>query len=385
MATASGTVRPGGTLGIIGGGPMARQVALAAHAFGYRPRVLAPEDDTACTGIAEVLFHGSAMEPRLAAAFAAECDVVTAIAEQTPPDALHAAAALAPVRPGPTLVALAQDRARERAWLERRGLQLGPWGVAADAAQFRRLVEHLGFPCFVKPRRRLDRATRPAQVSSADEAEAAWHGLGERPCVVEAALPIDLELCVLVARAPGGIAVAYPPAVGCRSRTELIWSAMPGDVPPRMAQKAQSLAAYVASRLELEGLLAVEMFVLHDGRLVVNELVPCPHQLYHAADVACGTSQAEQLVRAVCGLPLGAVAVTQPAAMSPLTDDWWDGATAAQLADALRVPGVRLHLFDASQQGPADPRGHLIAAAASSGDAVERVLRARRHVARRSA
>lgn len=358
---------------------MTRLVALAARALGYRVQVLAPPGDDGCAGIADRLLHADPDDADAAAALARACDVVTAVAEHAPTAALQAAAAFAPVRPDPVVVGIARDRALERQWLDSRGFTLGPWKDARDEAQLVRAFTELESPCYVKPRLREDEAHRPIIVTSIDEASAAWRDLGGRPCVIESALDIDRELCVLVARTAGGDDVTYPPVVGHREDTELLWSALPDDLPDAMSTKARTLAGYVARRLRIEGLLAVELFLLTDGRLVVNELVAGPHDTYHVAEVACGTSQAEQLVRAVCGLPLGETAAERPAAAAFVTGDWWRDGRAPRLEEALEIPGVRLVLYGRVPE-PGRKMGHFVASGSTAQLAADSVLRARRVV-----
>lgn len=372
-------VPPGGTIGLIGGGHMARLAALAARALGYKVRVLAPPGDEGCAGVADAVLHARLDDADAAAALARDCDVVTAVAEHASTAALQAAAAFAPVRPDPVVTGVAADRALERRWLASRGFTLGPWKEARDEAQLLRAFVELETPCYVKPRLRADEAHRPILVTSAEQASSAWQALGRRPCVVESVLDVDRELCVLVARTPSGEDVTFPPAVGHRSRTELLWSAIPDDLPESLSAKAQSLAGYVARRLRIEGLLAVELFLLRDGRLVVNELVAGPHDAYHVAEAACATSQAEQLVRAVCGLPLGATDAQRPAAAAFITGELWRDGRAPRFEEALEVSGVRLVLYGRAPEA-GRKMGHYLATGPTAAEASDRVLRARRGV-----
>jgi 5-(carboxyamino)imidazole ribonucleotide synthase len=201
--------------------------------------------------------------------------------------------------------------------------------------------------------------------------------LRARGCVVEEVLPIDLELSVLVGRTPLGAMVSYPTALSYREHTAHLWSVLPADIAPQLDAKAQGLATFIASRLALEGLLAVEMFLLRDGQLVVNELVPCPHHTYLGAELACATGQHEQLVRAVCGLPLGSTRVVQPTAVVGVPGELWHGGKVPAFDEALRLPGVRLHIVDRREPRIGTAVGYLCATADSAEDAVGRALLAR--------
>ncbi len=183
-----------------------------------------------------------------------------------------------------------------------------------------------------------------------DEIRGAWEALGERAGVAEKAVELEREISVLVARAPNGEVKVYPPAWNHHEEQILAWSVIPAPIPSAMEAEARGIAEAIADTFQLEGILAVEMFCTKDGKLLVNELAPRPHNSYHASERACVTSQFEQLVRAVCDLPLGDVEVVQPAAIANLLGDVWlnpDGSAKEPHFDAaLAVPGVRLHLYE---------------------------------------
>ena len=385
-------ILPGATIGVLGGGHMGRLTALAAKALGYRVHVL--ESDPSCTsdGIADRSVPGPLTDLRAVAELARACQVVTTSIEEVPLMSLEAAAAHAPVRPAIDAVAIAQERERERRWLEDRGVAVGPWRPADTRDELLEAVTALGAPCYVKPRVRRAGDVGPTLVTGPAEVPATWTALRGRPVVVERALPIEVELSVLVARSPAGDVRSYPPAVRFREGTRLLCSAVPGPIPDALARKARELAQYLATKLRVEGLLAVEMFLLDDGRLVVNELVPCAHATYQATEGACATSQFEQLVRAITGLPLGATEVVRPGASVTMPGELWQGGQAPRFDEALRVPTVRLHLYSARDPRVGRAMGHLSATGATPDDAIgaallasERLLpdRTRRAILRR--
>jgi 5-(carboxyamino)imidazole ribonucleotide synthase len=191
---------------------------------------------------------------------------------------------------------------------------------------------------------------------------------------------LDREISVLVARAPNGEVKVYPSAWNHHEEQILEWSVLPAPLSLAMDTEARGIAEAIADTFQLEGILAVEMFCTTDGRLLVNELAPRPHNSYHASERACVTSQFEQLVRAVCDLPLGDVDVVQPAAIVNLLGDLWlkDGQPVEPRFDAaLAVPGVRLHLYEKHRPRKGRKMGHLSAVGATADEAVELVLRAK--------
>jgi 5-(carboxyamino)imidazole ribonucleotide synthase len=208
----------------------------------------------------------------------------------------------------------------------------------------------------------------------------AWKLLGERPCVAEQAVDLDKEISVMVARAPNGETKSFASAMNHHENQILAWSVIPSSIPAEMEAKAQEIACRIAMEFELEGVLAVEMFVTRAGELLVNELAPRPHNSYHASERACVTSQFEQAIRAVCDLPLGDVSVVQPAAIANLLGDLWleeDGSRREPRFDAaLAVPGVRLHLYEKHNPRKGRKMGHLSAVGVTPDEAVRRVLEA---------
>lgn len=376
MMQSPSLIEPGATIAILGGGHMGRLTALAAKALGYRVHVL--EGDRNCTSedIADRSIVGRLTDMRAVVDAAKDAQLVTTSVEELPLVSLEAAAVFAPVRPGINAIAVAQERERERRWLEDRGFQGGPWRPADTRDEMLAAVNDLGGPCYIKPRVRRGGDLGPILVSGPSEVGAAWVTLRGRPAVVERVLPVELELSVLVARSPQGETRTYPPALSLRENARLLCSAIPGPVPEPLARKASELASHVATKLGVEGLLAVELFLLADGRLVVNELVPCAHATYHATEGACATSQFEQLVRAITGLPLGSTDVVRPAASVAMTGELWHGGKTPRFDEALRVPGVRVHLYSARDPQVGRLMGHLTAGGDTPDDAIGAALAA---------
>jgi len=273
-----------------------------------------------------------------------------------------------------------RNRICQKKWLQTSGFPLGDWLPVTSADELAAAIQQFGRDCFIKSASggydgrsqiRLQLSDAPALTDDL------WKQLGSRPCVVERALPLEYEISVLVARRPHGEAVVYPPALNRHEEQILDWSAIPASLPAGIFGQATDLGLQIAQQLEVVGLLVVEMFVLKDGRLLVNELAPRPHNSYHASERACITSQFEQAVRAICDLPLGDTSLVKPAAISNLLGDVWLGARPPAFDRALAIPGARLHLYEKSVPRPGRKMGHLSAIGDTVQQAVDRVLQAR--------
>ncbi len=374
-------ILPGSTLGILGGGQLGRMVAMAARSFGYRVQVMDPDPSCPARFVVDACFEGNWDDARAAADLARGSDVVTLEIEQVSIASLEAAAQHAPVRPSAALLRIIQDRIQQKEWLAKNGFPLGPWRAVHSEQDMIDATSALGGRCFVKAatggydgrsqvKLGFGNATTPAD---------AWLLLGRRPCVVEQALDLELEISVMVARSPRGETKSFPSATNHHEHQILAWSVIPSLVSPDIEARAQKLACSIADQFTLEGLLAVEMFLTESGDLLVNELAPRPHNSYHASERACVTSQFEQCVRAVCDLPLGDTSVVQPAAIANLLGDLWLD-HAPRFDQALAVPGIRVHLYEKHQPRKGRKMGHLSAVGSTPKEAVERVLEAQKRL-----
>jgi 5-(carboxyamino)imidazole ribonucleotide synthase len=378
---------PGATIGIFGGGQLGRMTAMAARAMGYRILVLDPDPACPARFVVDGCIEAGWDDSREAANLARGCDVVTLEIEQVSVASMEAAANFAPVRPGGAMLAVIQDRIEQKDWLRRNGFPIGEYRAVRSLDELRKAVTALGGKCFCKSAtggydgRGQGKVGFAADVDVEAEVRGAWEALGEGAGVVEKAVPLEREISVMVARAPNGEVKVYPAAWNHHEEQILAWSVLPAPLSPAMEAEARGIAEAIADTFQLEGLLAVEMFCTAGGQLLVNELAPRPHNSYHASERACVTSQFEQMVRAVCDLPLGDVEVVQPAAIANLLGDLWigpDGAPREPRFDkALAVPGVRLHLYEKHRPRKGRKMGHLSAVGATADEAVELVLRAK--------
>jgi 5-(carboxyamino)imidazole ribonucleotide synthase len=378
--TVAPSILPPATIGILGGGQLGRMTALAARAMGYGVQVLDPSPDCAARPVVDRVVVARFDDPEGAAELARACDVITIEIEQIAPTALAAAMRHAPVRPGPDVLRMVQHRGRQKQWLTDAGFPVGPYAVVRSADDLAHAARTLGSGLFVKACEGGYDGRSQLRFDSQSVAVSSFRSLGERESVAEQSLDLSLELSVLVARRPSGDVVVYPPAVNHHERQVLAWSVLPGDLPPDVAHDAQELARRIAEALRLEGILAVEMFLLSDGRLLVNELAPRPHNSYHASELASATSQFEQLVRAACNLPLGETRTVQSAAIVNLFGDLWLADRRPDFAAALTVPEVRLFLYGKHGAKPGRKMGHLAASGGTPAEALRRVQDAARRL-----
>lgn len=367
-------IPPGSTIGILGGGQLGRMTAMAARTMGYRVHVLDPDAECAASAVADRVIAARFDDADAAADLARHCDVVTLEIEQIGVDALAAAMRHAPVRPSPSILSIVQDRAKQKAWLREHHFPIGAYRDVATLVELESAARDLG-SLFVKSRHGGYDGRSQARVARPEDAKSAWDAIGGRAAVAEQALDLDAELSVMVARRPSGETRVYPPSLNFHTRQILAWSVIPAPLPPNVTRDAEAIAVGIADQLGLEGILAVELFLLTDGSLLVNELAPRPHNSFHQTEVACSTSQFEQLVRAACDLPLGNPDVLRPGAIFNLFGDLWENGE-PQFDAVLAHPNVRLHLY--GKRGPRAGRkmGHLSATAPTAEDALARVLAA---------
>jgi len=372
-------ILPGATLGILGGGQLGRMVAMAARAMGYRVHALDPYDKCPAAPVVDRLITAPFDDADATEELARGVDVLTLEIESVSVEGLRRAAAHAPVRPGAPVLEVIQDKGRQKAWLAGHGFPVGPFRLARTAAEVEAACAAFSHRAFVK-RCEGGYDGRGQVTVMAAEASATAHALlGGAPTVVEEALPLQAELSVLVARRPSGGMATYPPALNHHAHRVLDVSVLPAPLPAQVTAEAMRLAEEIARALGVEGVLVVELFLLEGNRLVVNELAPRPHNTFHATEVACVTSQFEQLVRAVCDLPLGGPELMRPAAMANLLGEVWLGRDAVPFDRALEVPGLRLHLYG-KEPRPGRKMGHLTAVGDTPVEALARVEEARRRL-----
>jgi 5-(carboxyamino)imidazole ribonucleotide synthase len=376
-------VLPGTTIGIFGGGQLGRMMTLAARVLGYHVIILDPDPKCAAGAVADRVIAAGFDDVEAATELARACDVITIEIEKIGADAMAAASAIAPVRPGGHVLHIIQDRARQKRWLDEHDFPLGPFWVAETAEQLGLAMRSAGAHAFVKSSFGGYDGRGQARTGPSDDAEKVWSSLGASTLVVEKGLDLEGEISVMVARRPDGSCATFPPALNHHVNGVLDWSVIPAPVPADVASEGVRIARGIAEQMDVVGLLAVEMFLLRDGQLVVNELAPRPHNSFHHTELASLTSQFEQGIRAVCDLPLGDTESMRPAAIANLFGDLWlQGGATPRWDQALAMPGVRLHLYGKSPR-PGRKMGHVGAVGATAEEAVALAVDARARLAPR--
>lgn len=368
-------ILPGQTVGIVGGGQLGRMFAIAARRLGYRVHALDPTRDAPAGQVADVEVCAPYDDIESARQFARQVDVVTFEFENIPAETLQAMAELRPVRPAPEVLHICRHRLREKNFLSQHGFPVAPYRPIASADDLRKALEELGLPAILKTADFGYDGKGQVRINRAEHLDRIWSNLGRPLGVLEAFVPFTKEISVICGRGLDGAMTCFGPAENAHSRHILDITTVPADISPRLVHEALNLARGITEQLDVVGLLAVEMFVLED-KVLVNELAPRPHNSGHYSFDACLTSQFEQQLRAVCGLPLGDVRLLQPAAMANLLGDLWSAGT-PRWAEALRFPDVKLHLYGKHEARPGRKMGHLTALADSVEVARRQVLAAR--------
>jgi 5-(carboxyamino)imidazole ribonucleotide synthase len=374
--TSPKVILPGRTVGILGGGQLGRMFAIAARRMGYRVHSFDPTDDCPAGQVADVEVIAAYDDREAARRFASGVDVVTFEFENIPAETLAAVALVRPVHPAPEVLQVCRHRLREKEFLTRHGFPVAPHRAVNGVAELRDAVAALGTPSILKTADFGYDGKGQVNIDAGSDPAASWRAMGRPVGVLEAFVPFAKEISVICARTQDGRMVCFPPAENVHYRHILDVTTVPADVSPATARRAVELASAVTESLRVVGLLAVEMFVLASGELVVNELAPRPHNSGHFSVDACVTSQFEQQLRAVCGLPLGDVTLHRPAAMANLLGDLWVGGE-PDWAAALAIPQVKLHLYGKREARPGRKMGHLTALADTPAAARHLVLAAR--------
>ncbi|MSP82843.1 MAG: 5-(carboxyamino)imidazole ribonucleotide synthase [Alphaproteobacteria bacterium] len=347
-------IPPGGVIGIVGGGQLGRMTALAAARLGYRCHIYCPEPDSPAAQVAAAATVAAYDDAGALARFAATVDVVTFEFENLPHASLEALARARPVRPSPRLLELSQDRRAEKAFVAGLGIATAPFAAIERPADLAPALARIGLPAVLKTARLGYDGKGQALLRDGDDDAAAWRGLGQVACVLEGFVDFACEVSVIVARGLDGTLATYDVVENRHVRHILATTHAPAQVAAAVADAARAIARRLAEAADLVGLLAVEMFVGRDGTVLVNELAPRPHNSGHWTIEACPTSQFEQLVRAVAGLPLGDTTRRCDAVMTNLI-----GADVDAWPTLLAEPGAHLHLYGKRETRAGRKMGHV--------------------------
>ena len=374
---------PGSTIGVLGGGQLGRMFAMSARRLGYRVHSLAPEQDTPTGQVADVEVVAAYDDIDRIREFARSVDVVTFEFENVSAAAVAAAEESAIVRPNGRALALTQHRLREKTFLRDLGLPVTPFAAVRGEEDLERAVCEVGRPAVLKTAAFGYDGKGQVAIGPGTHLGEAWASIGRSEAILEAFIDLDREISVVAARGVDGSVEAFVPFENAHRHHILDVSVAPAGVSVAIANQATEITRAVLTHLDYVGLLCVEFFVARDGRLLINELAPRPHNSGHLTIEACRTSQFEQQLRAICGFPLGSPALLQPAAMANLLgDEWSDGEPNWEAA--LALSDVKLHLYGKAAPRVGRKMGHLTALAATPQAARERVVRARGALRQRS-
>lgn len=368
---------PGSTIGVFGSGQLGRMMALAARAMGYRIATFSPERDSPTGQAADLEVAASYGDQDAVREFVEQVDVVTFEFENVP---AHVAAIAeevgVPVRPGGHVLQTAQQRLIEKRFLSDIGAPVAPFAEIHTLSELNVALDQIGCPAVLKTAAFGYDGKGQVKIDSPSQATAAWVQIGAQAAILEAFIGFACEASVVAARALNGSFDHYGVIENSHRNHILDLSVAPARLPRQIAADAVELARSVLHQLDVVGVLCVEMFVTPSGQLLINELAPRPHNSGHLTIEAAFTSQFEQQVRAVCGLPLGSCKMRRPAAMANLLGDLWQQGE-PNWAAALADPRVKLHLYGKQQARVGRKMGHLTALA-DSPDEAETIVSAAR-------
>lgn len=370
---------PDSWIGVLGGGQLGRMLALEARRMGYRLVTWTGVDEIGPAALADRVIARSFDDPDALAEFLGLAKAVTVEFENIPRALLDTIADRLPLMPSADAVAICQHREREKNFLSKHGFPCARFCIVDDAASLRAGLDALGCDTILKTAEfgydgKGQRVTRPDE-----DAAAVWEEFGAPRAVLEEKVGLAAELSVLVARDLSGHCVSYDPAENFHRHHILDLSIIPARLPRELLDKARAVAVGVAEALDYTGVMAVEFFVSGDGRLLVNEIAPRPHNSGHHTIDACETSQFEQQLRVASGLPLGGTGLLRPAVMWNLLGDIWPAPTEfPDWTGLLETPGAKLHLYGKAEARRGRKMGHVTFLADTVETALERAERCRK-------
>ncbi len=352
MATT--VLAPGATIGILGGGQLGRMTAVAAARLGFRCHIFATEPDSPAQQVCARATVAEYADSEALDRFAAAIDIATFEFENIPAEAVRRVAASKPVLPRPEILEISQDRLREKDFLRSIDIPTTVYREISDAMALTRAMHDFGYPAVLKSVRMGYDGKGQVTLTPETKPDDAWRQMGGEIGILESFVDFACEISVIVARGRGGAWATYPPVENQHNNHILDTTIAPARIAIETAMRAEAIARHVAEKLDLIGVLAVEMFVTQAGDVLVNELAPRPHNSGHWTIDACVTSQFEQLVRALCGLPLGSVEHHSDAVMKNLL-----GHDVEKWREALADPLAKLHLYGKTEVQPGRKMGHV--------------------------
>jgi 5-(carboxyamino)imidazole ribonucleotide synthase len=360
----------------MGSGQLGRMFAVAARRMGYRVHVFSPDKETPAGQFADLEVTGAYEDESAVRDFAKGLDLLTFEFENIPRQTVDWCAAECEVRPSSSVLHTAQNRLREKDFLSRAGIPVAPYRAVRSEPELRAAIDEIKTPAILKSAAFGYDGKGQRFIEQPSGLEEIWQDRAGDELILEGAVDFEKEVSVIVARGPDGSMATFPVCENIHRNHILDITVLPARVSTEVENFAAALARKIAEKMDLVGLLAVEMFLQRDGVLLVNELAPRPHNSGHWTIEGCATSQFEQHVRAVCGLPLGSTRLLSPSAMANLLGDLWEPGEPNWSA-ALAVDEVRLHLYGKQDPRPRRKMGHLTALAATAEAAIAAVTKAR--------
>ncbi len=346
---------PNATIGLVGGGQLGRMSAMAASRLGYRCHILTREHDSPASQVAAAATISDYHEPEGLRRFASAVDVISFEFENVSAEGLDLLDSLKPVRPSPAILRISQDRVAEKSFLNRIGVPTAPWSAVEDLDALAAAVAHVGLPAVLKTTRLGYDGKGQMTLRRREDLAAAFSALAPKPLILEGFIDFGQEISVVAARGEDGSYAAFD-TVENRHRNHILdLTLAPARIGEPVDRRAQAIARKIADALDLIGLLAVEMFVDRDGRVLVNEIAPRPHNSGHWSIDACPASQFEMHIRAIAGLPLPAAVRHSDAVMKNLVGPEETALWPAILAE----PGLIPHLYGKADARPGRKMGHV--------------------------
>ena len=367
---------PGATIGVMGGGQLGRMFAIAARRMGYRIHVFTPEEDSPAGQFSDQLHVGEYLNEGAVRSFARDLDVLTFEFENIPAETVDWAAHHCEVRPAGRILETTQHRLREKSFLSEAGFPLAPFHPVRYSSDLASAFEKVERPAILKTAAWGYDGKGQQMITGRTDVEEIWSARSADELILERAVDFEKELSVIVARDPSGNTKSFPVCENIHRDHILDFTIAPARIDRSLQTAATELAESIAQKLELVGLLAVELFLESDGNLLVNELAPRTHNSGHWTIEGCATSQFEQHLRAVCGLPLGSTELLRPSAMANLLGNVWLKGD-PDWAAALAQKNTHLHLYGKSEPRPRRKMGHLTSLGDTADEALALVAKAR--------
>ncbi len=357
MSASAAVLKPGATIGILGGGQLGRMLALAAARLGFKCHIFAPNPESPAFDVVQRVTCADYTDTRALDAFAADVEVVTYEFENVPAEAATFLAARVPVLPDPQVLATTQDRLVEKTFVGGLGIRTAPFAAVAAPAELAAALERIGRPAVLKTRRFGYDGKGQAIIRDGDDPDQVWADLATKSPILEAFVPFACEISVIAARSAGGDVECFDVTENWHRDHILKISRAPADISDTVAAQARSIAEKIATALNYVGVLAVEMFVVQrDGgaEVLVNEIAPRVHNSGHWTLDGASISQFEQHIRAIAGWPLG-----KPVRHGPVTMTNLIGDDINSYEQWLTVPGATVHLYGKGAPRPGRKMGHV--------------------------